>query len=69
VSDKGGLSTLRTLSGAPTGRREPWAIAPAAAARAAGARHALARAARTRTPVHAAPLDEDDLADLYGDFA
>ena len=69
MSDKGGLSTPRTLSGAQTERAQPWAIAPAAAARAAGARHRLARAARTRTPVHAAPLDEDELADLYGDFA
>lgn len=69
MSDKGRLSKRWTLSGAQKEHPDPWAITPISAAHTARAGRALAPAARTGMPVQAAPLDQDDLADLYGDFA
>lgn len=69
MSDKGRLAKPWTLSGAQTERPEPWAVTPVSPARTARVRRALAPAARTERPVQTAPLDQDDLADLYGDFA
>ena len=69
MSDKGRLSKPWTLSGGQTEHPQPWAITPDSAAHSAPTRRALARTARTRRPVQAVPLDQDDVADLYGDFA
>jgi hypothetical protein len=69
VSDKGRLSKPWTLSGAQKEYLQPWTVTPVSPARTARARRALAPAARTGRPVQTVPLDQDDLADLYGDFA
>ena len=66
VSDKGRLSKPSTQSGAQTEQPQPWALTPVSVARSAPTRRALDR---TGKPVWGVPLDQDDLADLYGDFA
>lgn len=69
MSDKGRLSKPWTPSGRQTEHAQPWTVTPVSPARTARARRALAPAARTGKPVQTVPLDQDDLADLYGDFA
>ena len=69
MSDNVRLSKPRKLSGAQTEHPQPWAETPVSAGRSAPTRRALSPTVRTRRPVQAVHLDQDELADLYGDFA